>query len=179
MTDLKARWQTQTPETPTMSVADIEVRIRRFRTRKACEAAVVLPVSGVSALLFGWFLCTAASNLARVSFAIDLAWVGAMTVAFYWRWLRKGAGQDPGLASVEFHRRQLLGERTVRDTLWLWCFLPLVLAYALLVAAAPDPLSGRMLLADAVVAIGFFSSGLASRATSKRLQRQIDALNLH
>jgi hypothetical protein len=174
---LKACWLNQPTEDIPMTIADIHTRIGRFQARKRCEAAFVLPGAAAMAVFFGWMTWTATSNLARLSGVVDLAWALAVAFFVYWRWLRIRPPEATFLAGVEFHRRQLTAEQRERRTLWLWCFLPLIIAYGLLVAGARHPWAPKTLLADAVVLAGFISGSLVARAKDRSLQRQIDALD--
>jgi hypothetical protein len=174
---LKACWLDQPTEETPMTVADIHARIDRHQARKRCEAAFVVPATAFMAAFFGWLTWTATSNLARLSSLVDLAWALTMTFFVYWRWLRVRPPEATFLAGVEFHRSQLTGERRERRTIWLWCFLPLTVAYVLLIAGNPHPWGPPALLADTVMIVGFTAGSLVVRARDRSLQRQIDALD--
>jgi hypothetical protein len=180
---LQAMWQSQPREERVISLEQVRTHARRLdervgrrNRREYIAAAVVVGVFGAVA----WF---APSITVRSGAALLVA-----ATVFIVNRLRVHGSARPlpaelaDRSALDFHRAQLVRQRDLLQTVWLWYLLPLVPGMAMLLigVARADP--ERM---SRIVAIGIGTGVLmigghvVNRRSAARIQQYLDRLNGH
>lgn len=190
MTDrdpLQQLWTRQPKEPLAMSIAEIHARAASFQSkvhnRNINEYAAAVLVIGI----FGWMAVIIPEPMVRAGAGLII--LGTLYIC--WK-LNTGAGAsakselDAAVSITEFHRAQLVRQRTALATIWRWYLAPLVpgmlvfMGGSTFVGDASLPLSAQIagfaIRVSFTAAIFGFVWWLNARAV-KALDRQIAELD--
>ena len=144
-------WTDQKEEPFTMSLADVRARATRFqsriRTRNFIEYAAAALVIGV----FGWMAWLIPEPAVKAGAVLII--LGALYVCWKLHALAGAesvSGPDTASSLAEFHRAQLVRQRTALASVWQWYlapFVPGMLVFIGAVAFTPEldaPLIARL-----------------------------------
>jgi hypothetical protein len=108
---LKALWQGQETETPTMTALAVRMLVNDYQAASRRKVLVALGISVASAAFFAWCARVAPNPTVRIGDLIMLAWTPAMAWII-WRRRPTGApgGETSTLGLIDFHRAQVARE---------------------------------------------------------------------
>jgi hypothetical protein len=108
---LKALWQGQQMETPTMTAQAVRMLVNDYQSAARQKVVLALGISVLSAAFFAWCARVAPNEMVRIGDLMMLAWTPVMAWII---WRRKPARLPPGMAStmelIDFHRAQVARE---------------------------------------------------------------------
>jgi hypothetical protein len=178
-------WQNQETEGVRMSVEQVRMEAGRFgrkiSARNLREYVAALAVM----VFFGYEFSRTGDVLVRLGFGLLMAG----TAYVVWHMLSKGspgaADEIAGLSGwIQFQRRELVRQRDLLRSVWLWYLGPLVPGLVVVVVAfgrlirtrAGHP--GLLVAADVLIfAAVFLGIGRLNAKAAQKLQRQIDELD--
>ncbi len=178
--DVARLWQTQTDGGP-MKLSDIRTHAAKFERqihwRNLAEyGAAVIVVAG-----FSWILWNGPHVLVRIGAALILA--GTVYV-IYWLHARGSVSAMPENLALttcqEFDRAQLLSQRDLLRSIWIWYLLPFVPGVLVLLigrAAAEPSRAPRVAMAAIVCVLVFLGIGWLNGRVARKLDREIEALD--
>jgi len=179
--DLQRLWRDQPGGEVQMSVQEIRARaeklertVGRRNQREYVAAAVVIPVFGAVA----WFVENAAVALGSLLVVLATLWI----VYYLHRHgaARRPAGEQGAMSCLEFHRSEIVRQRDLLRSVWLWYLLPPAPGMLLIVVGPalerPERWAGA-LGAVSVIAVAFTGIGLLNQRVARKLQRRIDDLD--
>lgn len=179
-------WQNQKTEGVRMSVEQVRVEAGRFQRKIHWRNMREYVAALAEIALFGYWFLRAKDLLVRVGFALLLAGLAYLV----WHLLSKGSPAEAeeeegaGLSGwIAFRRRELVRQRDLMRSVWLWYIGPLVPGIAVVfIAAARAAHAIRHSLivwaADAlVVVVVFLVVAELNKRGARKLQRQIDELD--
>jgi hypothetical protein len=129
---------------------------------------------------FGWIMWMGPSTIVRVGAGMVIAG----TIFVVWRLRTRGAASalptDLGLKNaLEFHRAELVRQRDLLRSVWLWYLLPLVpgmfVAQIGRALAYPEKTTGIVIYCGVILATALGGHELNRRAAA-RIQERIDRL---
>jgi hypothetical protein len=184
---LQALWTRQQQEPFTMTAAQLRQRATRFqskiRTRNRIEYAAAALVIGV----FAWMVFLIPEPMVRAGAGLII--LGTLYVCWKLHTLAGAAdqsGMDHAASLTDFHRAELLRQRTALASVWQWYlapFVPGMLVFIGAVAFTPEldaPLMARLTLfattAAPIAAVFGLVAWLNARAV-KALDKEIAALD--
>jgi hypothetical protein len=178
--DLQALWQSQALDQNAISVEEIRGRAKRLERivarrnlREYFAAVVVVPA-------FGWIVWVGPSGTIRAGAGMVI--LGTIFIVYYLR--RRGSASslpgDLGLKSaLEFHCVELVRQRDLLRSVWLWALLPIVSGMLVLqigqALAHPEWL-WRIVLYCAVLVAGAAGLHALNHRAAARIQERIDRL---
>lgn len=175
-------WQDQPVEGITMSAEIIRKRAAKFERKILWRNVREYVAAVIAAALLGYYLVTAQSVLARISFGLFIAGLAWMVVQLH----RKGSVRSmpagvSTLTSLQFYRAELERQREAVNTVWSWYLAPLIpglLVYTVWsVIRSPRPTAwAGLALMDAVIAGLFYVVWKMNVRAARCLQRMIDEL---
>jgi hypothetical protein len=184
--DIASLWRNQETKGTTMTLADIHTRADKFRTRVRWRNAIEYVASAFVIAVFGFYAYVSPNPLFRLS---SLAIVVA-TVFVVWQLRRKGSARNiPGGGTNvrDFVREELVRQRDLVRSAWLWYVLPFTpgLLLAFIARWMGAPVRGRSLEADhtiivlsgVIVVLMMLGVILWNVYTATRLQKAIDDLD--
>ena len=180
--DYKAIWRDQPTESVNMSVADIRLKAQRFQSRSRLVLMINYVNAALITVLFGWGVATSPNWITKLGCGAGML----LGLSFGW-WAhqrrpgRMPAALGPGLAVLEFHRRELERAKVKFKTMLLFV-LPLVVSFGLITAGAyvmrpgMSPLKGPAPIA-VLIAAWILVAWRRQRGYARKIQRQIDELD--
>jgi hypothetical protein len=176
---LKSLWKAQDLPAAAFSIEKLQSTAkrlqRRIRMRNAMEyAACLLVICG-----FARYIAVFPYPLMRLGSSLVIA--GTVFVAWQLR-VRASSGSLPReLASLDFHRQQLMRQRDALRTVWAWYIAPLLPGVAVFRWGVETELDAtkpfaRGLGANLAIAAVFIAVILVNLYAARKLQRQIDRL---
>jgi len=179
--DVQALWQSQSPGDAAISLEEIRTQARRLEERVARRnrreyIAAAIVVAGYGPLV--WFGPTTTLRLAG-------GLVIAATVFVVHRLHVHGTAAalpaDLALSSaLEYHRAQLLRQRNLLRSVWLWFLMPFapgLVAFLVGLSRANPERSPRIVAGGMVTVIIMFGLHLLNRRVAARIQRRLDRLS--
>lgn len=176
-------WTDQKEEPFTMSLADVRARATRFqsriRTRNFIEYAAAALVIGV----FGWMAWLIPEPAVKAGAVLII--LGALYVCWKLHALAGAesvSGPDTASSLAEFHRAQLVRQRTALASVWQWYlapFVPGMLVFILGTSLSADtnlPMAARLVSAATSLGMGAAIFGTVwwlNQRVVKRLDREI------
>ena len=181
--DIKTIWKSQTTEGGPMSLAEIHTHAARFEKRVRTRNAVEYVAAGVVAALFGYGAYVMPHLLSRLGSLAIVAATLFMVVQLHLRGAPRGA--PSGDANVrDFLRQELVRQRDLFRSAWLWYALPFLPGMMLIFASRwlSPPVHGRTVALDhTFIVLGGTIAGLIflcvilwQRLVAARLQNRID-----
>jgi hypothetical protein len=184
---LQALWTRQQQEPFTMTTAQLRQHATRFqskiRTRNRIEYAAAALVIGV----FAWMVIIIPEPMVRAGAGLII--LGTLYVCWKLHTLARASGKadlDHAASLADFHRAELLRQRTALASVWQWYlapFVPGMLVFIGAVAFKPEldaPLIARLTLfaatAAPIAAVFGLVAWLNARAV-KALDAEIKALD--
>jgi hypothetical protein len=184
--DIEKLWRLQEAEVKPVTLDDVRKKAAKFQRRishrNAIEyvaAAVVIPAFAVIAVAgHGWM----------IQLGSALVIVAALFVV--WQLHRRGAARrmpdTEGMALVDFHRRELLRQREMFRSAWLWYLAPMVPGMALILLGRWFQTHSTqrslqwdhdvIVLAAIVIVLAFVIVRLVHALAVTKLQKQLDDL---
>jgi hypothetical protein len=184
-------WQSQETEGVRMSVEQVRVEAGRFQRKINARNLREYVVALMLVVFFGFEFSLTKQVLARVGFGLLIAGIAYLV----WHMLSKGSpgtvDEKAGLSSwIQFQRRELVRQRDLLQSVWLWYLGPLVPGMAVLVlwfvlagrsnpAMSKSPAIPVFVASVYVLFVGavFFVIGRLNAKGAQKLQRQIDELD--
>jgi hypothetical protein len=184
--DLQTLWQSQKPEEPPMSLAEIRSKAgafqRRILVRNVIEYAAGLIVVPSFALM-AW-------NAPQVLTKVGAVLVALGALVCLWQLHARGGAKrapDAGAASlIDFHRQELERQRDALASVWLWYLGPFVPGMALILLSSwLAPVATRSvesqragtLMMTVIVVLVFLVIFLLNKLGAHHLQKEIDKLD--
>jgi hypothetical protein len=180
---LKALWQGQETETPTMTAQAVRMLVNDYQAASRHKVFVALGISVFCALFFAWCARVAPNRMVSIGDLIMLAWTPAMAWII-WRRLpaRTPGGEASTVGLIDFHRAQVAREapdlRLIAAIL-----LPIFTGMGVIVAGLWEPARRthyvQLLPLAILLAIWVVIYVLLLRRQSRRVRdrlREIDAL---
>jgi hypothetical protein len=125
--DIRRIWQNQPLENNPMPLEEIHRRARQFEKRISRRNLREYIAGGIGIVIFTVYLFIFRNPVARTGSALIIA--GALFVLFQ-IYKRATPGTLPAdlalTASLEFHRRELVRQRDLLRTVWLWYLGPFI-----------------------------------------------------
>jgi hypothetical protein len=125
--DIRRIWQNQPLENNPMPLEEIHRRARQFEKRISRRNLREYIAGGIGIVIFTVYLFIFRDPVARTGSALIIA--GALFVLFQ-IYKRATPGTLPAdlalTASLEFHRRELVRQRDLLRTVWLWYLGPFI-----------------------------------------------------
>lgn len=177
---MKALWQSQTTEVPSMQFSYLRHRAEelekslRFRSvleQGACFVGLIVCAVIIAFEQEPWKKLGAAMLLVGTSYAL-----------FQWRrrTLSKSVRSfEPASAGLEFYRRELERRRDIHRTAWLWYGLPIFIpatAFLILGMVYGDVHANDPWLVIGLIVVSIILSLVYERTQVAKFQREIDAL---
>lgn len=183
MTDMKSLWRNQQTE-ETVTLENIHERAEKFQHQVRWRNMVEYGASVVAVAACGFVAWALPGWMIKAGMALEIVAV----LFIVWQLHRRGSAQSvPNIGLVDYHRRQLMRQRDMLRSVWLWYLLPFIPGMTLVMMGrwfqfhAP----GRslawdheiILLASAVVVLFFAIVWLINALAAMKLQRKIDELD--
>ena len=174
-----------------MSVEQVRLEAGRFQRKINARNLREYVVALMLVVFFGFEFSLTKQVLARVGFGLLIAGIAYLV----WHMLSKGSpgtvDEKAGLSSwIQFQRRELVRQRDLLQSVWLWYLGPLVPGMAVLVlwfvlagrsnpAMSKNPAIPVFVASVYVLFVGavFFVIGRLNAKGAQKLQRQIDELD--
>jgi hypothetical protein len=178
--DLRNVWQNQPVEKTTMPLEEIQRRSRRFEKR--IDRRNLREYAGGAFVIAGftYYIFKFPGPLIRTGCALIIAGSLFVMVQLYRRASPSKLPADLAVtASSEFHRRELVRQRDLLRSVWLWYIGPLVPGLAVFEAGTMPQHSPwwMFLLAALFFLAGFGGIVWLNRRAADRLDRQIAELD--
>ncbi len=183
--DPRTLWQSQPPESPPMTLADIRKTSRAFQSRVRRRNLIEYVAGAVGALGFLPAVFDPESWMVRAGGVLAIA--GMAVVG--WQLHRRGSARgvpEAGEALTAFHRAELIRQRDAVRSVAVWYLAPPIPGMILLLLGrwfqAPAPHRSAtahqlaILAVAAVVGLVFLAIWWLNQRVAHRLQRQIDQL---
>ena len=178
--DLQTLWQSQALDQKAISLEEIRDKAKRFERTMARRnlreyVAAVVVVAG-----FGWIMWVESSGIIRVGAGMVI--VGTIFIVYHLRMQGSASSlpADLGLKSaLEFHCVELVRQRDLLRSVWLWYLLPIVpgmLVAQIGRALAHPELLSRIVLYCVVMVAGAAGIHELNRRAAARIQERIDRL---
>jgi hypothetical protein len=109
---LKALWQGQETETPTMTAQAVRMLVRDYGSETRARLMMVAAVAAVMAVPIAWTAWRAPNNGIRVGEMLDLIGIGWLLWRLRGRWPRRMPDAEASVSAViDFHLAQLRRQR--------------------------------------------------------------------
>ena len=188
MSDPRSIWTADDAHLPPLSPTALRTRadalhrrVRRRNRREYLTAALLVPLFG----WIGWMSGDALMQLACVTLIAGIALV-------VWNLSRRSAQPMPeatalAVPALAFHRAQLVRQRDALRNVWRWYLAPFIPGVVLFLAAIWHASRAHQSVAAtlvgvvptaAIVAAVFVGIHLINRAAARRLDREIEALDI-
>jgi hypothetical protein len=174
---LKALWQGQEKENPTMTATAIRALARNYGDNLRGRIWLGMSIAAVEALVFGIYAWRAPNDLLRAGYLIVLVGVGWMV----WRILTKRPGRLPPpeastTALIDFHRAEL--ERQKPSFGWLTVtvapvFVGMFVSLLGMQKARPNMALANFAPVLLMIVAWWFAAFVMQRRQAKRLAEQI------
>ena len=184
--DMRSLWQDQRTEPVKMSLAEIRKKAQKFQHRIRWRNLREYGAAVFVVAVFGFYIWHFHNLFHRIGSGLVIA--GTLYVVFqlYKRGSAKTMPADMALITcLDFHRRELERQRDLLRGIWWWYLGPLIpglIVFTLGGATAnPNhPLRAWTLAASsaALGALVFFLIGALNQKCARKLQRQIDELDI-
>jgi hypothetical protein len=174
---LKALWQSQETETPTMTAMAMRALARNYGDNIRGRMWIGLAVGAFELVVFGFWALRAQNEVLRAGWLIILAGIGWVA----WRILSKRPGRLPppeasAQALIDFHRAELEHQRT--NFRWLMVtaapmFVGMAVALVGMRKARPNMTLANIAPILVLIVIWFVLAFALNRRQAKRLAEQI------
>lgn len=186
--DLKDLWQSQAQEAAPMALEDIRKAARKFQGRIRWRNLIEYVAGLIVIPAFAWQAWSGPNPMHQLGAALVV--LGAPVILWQLH-VRGGARSTPDASAVslvDFHRGELVRQREMFRSAWLWYLLPMAPGVVLMMASwlvFPRAIPGRTFEEDRMVvgfamivtALVFLVVFLVHRLAAYRLQKQIDDLD--
>jgi hypothetical protein len=177
-------WQNQKTEGVRMSVEQVRLEAGRFQRKISARNLREYVVALLLIIYFGFWFSRITQVVAKVGFGLLIAGIAHLV----WHMLSKGSpgtiDEMAGLSDwIQFRRRELVRQRDLLRSIWLWYIGPCVPGLVVLVVwfvlgNRSKPIVVLMAAVYVlVVAAGFWWMGRLNARGAQKLQRQIDELD--
>jgi hypothetical protein len=171
-------WQDQPVENTLMSLEEIRRKARAFekrirnRNRREYAAAIFVVIA------FTYYIFKFSDPLVRVGSALVIAGTLYVVYQLYSRASAKTVPADLGLTgSLEFHRRELVRQRDMVESVWSWYLAPFVPGLLVFMKGVSPKRGPGFVLALGFQALVFGAIWWLNRRAAARLTRQIAELD--
>jgi len=180
--DLQALWQSQPRGDSGMSLDQIRIRARRSEEKVARRNRREYIAAAVEVVGFGALMWYGPSITIRIGAGLIVSAAVFVVHQLHRRGAATSLPTDLALTSaLEFHRAQLVRQRNLLHSVWLWYLMPFAPgAITLLIGLAlanPGRMSGVIIAIGMVNVAVVFGLHVLNRRGAARIQQRLDRLS--